>query len=249
VTWSYIARGDAVTASSDDVAVAEPAGCNDGDLMIVGIALRGTAAISAPVGWTVVSTALTGDSNTSSGIAGGMLAFRSRSGDAGATFTRTGGDVTLARMVAYRTTEGGFSLSEQAHKQEASNTSNPFIDLSSWVPVTGNKLVVALFSNAGNSAPTTHAFNVDETPTSSTIDGSGTSTVSASQPYYRHSASTAGGARSGISIWDGLITASTSLFADISSVTNAKHYHAYALFEEGAGGGAPARGFRVIGPY
>lgn len=91
--------------SSGDLTLTEPTGAASGDLLVASIAYRDTATFTLPSGWTIVGTQQSSgntSTTTSASIASGLMAYIVRGGSApDLTFTRTGGDVALGRIVAY----------------------------------------------------------------------------------------------------------------------------------------------------
>ena len=103
MAWGVPKLGNRVTVASGNVALLEPATIAQGDLMVACIGARGNAAFTLPALWTIIGTQQTsGDTDTTNGIASGVMAFIVRGASAPAlTFTRTGGDVALGRIIAY----------------------------------------------------------------------------------------------------------------------------------------------------
>jgi hypothetical protein len=109
MAWDFIGVSSAVTVASGDVALTEPSGCSDGDLLVVGIGYRSNAAFTPPsgAGWTLIEQQNTGNTtvNATGSIASGAMWYKIRSGSGDGTWTRTGGDVAIGRMIAYRNTD------------------------------------------------------------------------------------------------------------------------------------------------
>lgn len=109
-SWKLVGVGPTSEASSGNLILAEPAGVQDGDLLVAAIAFRDSAAFGVPSGWTLVAQNNSGNTSTSlfSRAASGLLAYAVRgSGSPSLTFSRSGGSVALGRVVAYRGQFGG----------------------------------------------------------------------------------------------------------------------------------------------
>lgn len=106
--WSFVGNSAAVTvAASGNITPTEPSGVAQGDLLVACIAYRDTAAFTLPSGgeWTVVATQQSSGNAvaTNSAIASGLMAYCVRGASApNFAFTRTSGNVALARVYAYR---------------------------------------------------------------------------------------------------------------------------------------------------
>lgn len=103
ITFRSTAQPAAV--ASGDLTFTEPSGAAQGDLLVVVIAYRDTAAFAAPSGWTLEKQESSGNTSTTTNtsIGSGLVAWIIRGGSAPAlTFTRTGGDVAFGRIAAYK---------------------------------------------------------------------------------------------------------------------------------------------------
>lgn len=103
MAWSIVGVGTFVSAASGNLSPNEPSGCQEGDLLVAVIGYRSNAAFSMPSGWTEIEVQNTGDVDATNGIASAVMAYIIRGSSAPAnTFTRTGGDLGMARIIAYR---------------------------------------------------------------------------------------------------------------------------------------------------
>ena len=105
MAWSIVAVGAVATpVASGNYTMTEPAGATDGDLLVACLSFRSNVAFGLPSGWALVATQQnSGDVDNTNGIASGLMAYIVRGPSAPAlTFTRTGGDLALGRIVAYR---------------------------------------------------------------------------------------------------------------------------------------------------
>lgn len=102
MAWSVPRVGAVTTVASGNIAPAIPSGAARYDLLVMFCSYRGSAAFTAPAGWTIVEQESSGDTDATNGIASGFLAWAIRGITApSTTFTRTGGDVATARIHAY----------------------------------------------------------------------------------------------------------------------------------------------------
>lgn len=107
--WTLVGIGAASTANGGNLAITLPAGGQKGDLYVAVIAYRSNVGFTAPANWTVHETQNTGNNSTttSTSIGSGLIASIIR-GDAapGNSFTRTGGDIAIGRVLIYRASNG-----------------------------------------------------------------------------------------------------------------------------------------------
>lgn len=103
---TYVGTGTIVDVTSGNIAIDEPASCAAGDLLIAHLGWRGTPNFTLPAGWTLIDQQLTANNTagTSTSKSSALLAYKFRGGTAetGVTFSRTGGAVCTAVMVALR---------------------------------------------------------------------------------------------------------------------------------------------------
>jgi hypothetical protein len=103
---TFVAISDATVVASGDITLSEPAGVQEGDLLVACIAFRASVAFTLPAGWSLVATQQSvGNTSTtlSSSVASGLMAYMVRGASAPSlTLTRTGGDVALGRLAAFR---------------------------------------------------------------------------------------------------------------------------------------------------
>lgn len=126
--WSFIGiTGTLNSSSSGNITVEEPAATTAGDLQIVGLAYRGNAGFTAPAGagWSLVDQNNLGNISTSASTAIASVAMfwrvRESSGGGNQVFTRTGGNICLTRMLAYRPASGTISLDTYSINTAGSN--------------------------------------------------------------------------------------------------------------------------------
>lgn len=109
MTWSIVGTTSAVTDTSGDITLTEPAGCQAGDVLVACIAYRDSAAFTEPANWTSINQQSSGNTSTtaSTAIASAFMAYHERGANAPSlVFTRTGGDVAFGRVIALRSTKG-----------------------------------------------------------------------------------------------------------------------------------------------
>ena len=110
MAWGVPIIGATVTDATGNFALTEPAGVASGDVMIACIAYKGTAAITAPAGWTAPAALVqnTGNTDATDGIASGVMFYIVRGASAPSlTCTRTAGDTAFAKVISY---SGGAAL-------------------------------------------------------------------------------------------------------------------------------------------
>lgn len=104
---SYVGVSNAVADATGNFTLVTTgiSGLQEGDLLIAFVAMRGSAVVTVPSGWTQVWQDNGGNTSTtaSTSIASGLVAYCVRgSSDPNLTFTRSGGDVALGRIIALR---------------------------------------------------------------------------------------------------------------------------------------------------
>lgn len=112
MAYRFVGVGNAVEVAAGNLTLVEPAGVQQGDLLVACISYRSNAAFAAPSGWTAITSQNTGNTTAAAttSIGSGFMAFIVRGSSAPVlTFTRTAGDVALGRIVAYRNTWAGGS--------------------------------------------------------------------------------------------------------------------------------------------
>jgi hypothetical protein len=189
VAWGVPKIGSAVAVSSGNLALTEPAGIASGDIMVACIAARDTAAFSLPSAdwaWCVTQQS-SGNTTTTVGsaIASGAMAWCRRAGSAPAlTFTRTGGDVGLGRIIAYSGgLASGDALIAGSAETAAANTGSPSTPA---LDTTGNTdaLLVAVFAGADNTTGTSLTLVAATDPTGVADDVADTTTAPSTTQWY-----------------------------------------------------------------
>lgn len=148
MTWSHIDTTAATEVASGDITLAEPTGAAAGDLLVAYISYRSNAAFTLPTGWALCADQQSSGNttaNTTGSIASGLTAYIVRGASApDYTFVRTGGDVAIGRVQAWRSDSG-----------------TPVLDVGRSVTRTTAGTNVALFNNTRNGALgfTTHYDN------------------------------------------------------------------------------------------
>src|SRR3990172_10238758 len=178
MSWGVPKIGNLVEASSGNITLQEPAGIAQGDLMIACIAYRSNAAFSLPSGgWAHVtgSPQNSGDTDSTNGIASGLMAFVVRGASApGLAFTRTGGDVAQGRIIAY---SGGHATPFDTGSGNTLGSTSTTYTTGTITTAEANELIVALHSAGDHGAD---AANFDAVTDPAT--GSGTTTDTTTAP-------------------------------------------------------------------
>jgi hypothetical protein len=195
--WDLIALGTQTDVSSGDLTLDEPAGCQEGDLIVAAIAYRDSAAFTLPADWILAATQQSsGDTDATQGIASGVMAYIVRGSSAPSyAFTRTGGNVARGRTICYRgnassprDTGGAETLASIGHPALAGITT-----------AEANEFLVVMIAHGDNS--TTSGFNATDPGTAS--DGTDTTTEPTAGPgSERQDEGTNPGADTGLFIAD-----------------------------------------------
>lgn len=110
MAWSWVGTSNTSTVASNSVGLTEPAGCQEGDLLVAAIAYRGAAAatFSAPSGWTIIDSVKPSNVlTTTNAQAGFIMAYIKRGASAPPlTFPRTAGTYAVGCISAYRSSLG-----------------------------------------------------------------------------------------------------------------------------------------------
>src|SRR5687767_5474021 len=103
MAWGVPRIGALAEVASGNITLAEPAGIQQGELMVACIGYRDSAPFTVPGDWNLVATQQSsGDTDATNGIASGLMMWRVRGPSAPTlTFTRTGGNVAQGRILAY----------------------------------------------------------------------------------------------------------------------------------------------------
>lgn len=150
--WDYIGQGTAVTASSGNLTLNEPAGSMEDDLLVACIAYRDSVAFTLPDGWSYVGEENTGNTvpASSTSIGSALMAYIIRGASApDMAFLRTGGDVARGAIVAYRNTD---AISFVAGTSGTSGSAVTTHNAGSITTVAANTLIVAMGSDPRNSS-------------------------------------------------------------------------------------------------
>ncbi len=170
--WELIGIGAATAVASGNVSPAFPATTAagtvtlaKGDLLVAAIGFRSNVAFTAPSGWTIHQQQNSGNTSTTTNasIGSGLIASARRgTSNPANTFTRTGGDVALSRIVAYRAVDcDGWSLDASSANTLAANSTTV---TTTGLTTTGDlDLLIAAFCGADNT--TASAFDAATDPT------------------------------------------------------------------------------------
>lgn len=116
--WSLVAVGaQAEVTAAGTLTLAEPAGVASGDLMVACIVSRTAAVPTIPAGWTNVASQASGNNtvNSTGSIASGRMDYIVRGGSAPALgWTWGTADIARGAILAYRRTDGGVPVFDQA---------------------------------------------------------------------------------------------------------------------------------------
>lgn len=149
-TWSRVANSTDVIVSSGNITLSLPAGTQAGDLLVAGVSYRDNKPFSAPVGtsWVIAEQASNGNTSIFSNIGSGFVAWMIRGASApSTTFTRTGGNVAIGVIEAYRDLDGGvISLVDSSIYEAPSATSS--VGTGALTSTTSNNLVIPIFCGA-----------------------------------------------------------------------------------------------------
>ena len=153
MSWSIVALGASAQATAGNLTLNEPTGAAQNDLLVACIAYRASAIFTLPAGWvTAAPQQNSGDTDATSGIASGLMAYIVRGGSAPSySFTRTVGDIAKGRVIAYR---GGNTASIYASGAAATRGTIGEPTLGS-ISATANNLLVSMVSHGDNSLTAT----------------------------------------------------------------------------------------------
>lgn len=226
MAWSIVGVGGLTTAASGNLTPSEPAGVQEGDLLVACIAYRDAAAFTQPSGWTMIEQQSSGDIDNTNGIASVAMAYIVRGASAPAlTFTRTAGDVGMIRIMAYR---GNHASPLGAH---SSNT----LAVASGTNTTGtittggaNSLIVAVSAAGDNLSHS--SFDATDPGTASASTPDTTTAPTAGTWIERADTGTATGADCGLAIADA-VRATAGATGTIQCVVSVSARHAMAAAE------------------
>lgn len=237
MAWSLVGSGSASVVASGDVTPGLPAGLAQNDILVAVIAARGNAAFTAPAGWTIAEQQSSGDTlTTTSGTASCVLAYciRGASDPASTTFTRTGGDLGLSRITAYRSSVSGTPTVGPSNSATdgSSGTSH---SLTGITTANAGALIVALCAGGNNdlfSAFSAASMSASATGAASagTVDANDPSTT---QWYRRGNVTTATGADGSVYHVDAVQSSAgaTGSFSVTSAAANKSALAAMAFYE------------------
>lgn len=223
---SFVGTASPAAVASGNLTFTEPTGTEEGDTVIASISFRSTAAFSLPdANWHFVASQLTGGNTVAAGtgsIGSGLMAYYVRGPSAPSLiFTRTGGDVAIGTIDAYR----GLKLLSPNDTGVASTlgAASATVTAGSITTAAANELLVAAALAArGNSAS---AFTAATDPTGS----SGATDTNFTKPTVgtwieRSDASTTTGADAGIAVADAIkSTAGATGTLQYTSSSSAQH--------------------------
>lgn len=221
--WTLVGIGSAATALSGNVSPVAPAGGQKGDLYVAIIAFRSNAAFAAPAGWTIHQQQSTGNVSTtaSTAIGSGLIASIVRGDAAPATaFTRTAGDVALARILIYRANNGIPRFMTSSSSTAAANATA--LSTAELNITSKDTLIVAGFCGADNTTVST--FDAATDPTTASAATNTTSPPTAGTWYERADASTTSGADTALGVADA-VKATTGLTGAITCTAGAASRH------------------------
>lgn len=221
--WTLVGIGAAVNVVSGNISPTLPAGGQKGDLYVAVIAFRSNVAFGAPAGWTIHEQQATGNTSTttSTSIGSGLIASIVRGDAAPAnTFTRTGGDAGLGRILIYRPTAGRPRFLASSSSTAAANAtalSTAQLDITSK-----DALIIAGFCGADNITVSTFDAATDPGTASGATDT--TTPPTAGTWYERADSSTTSGADTALGIADA-VKATTGLTGSITCTAGNSSRH------------------------
>jgi len=175
VTWNLISNGVFTSdASLGDISPNVNFGAS-GDLMVAFVAWRGPETFSAPPGWTIHAQQNSGNTSTVAADSLGSVLIASivRGASAPAnTFTRSGGSVAQARVMAFRASVGTPTfVTAQSRTPPAGGTDQTLTGITTTGPTT--LIIIAFGSISGANMqnfvaatdPTTGVTNTNNTAT------------------------------------------------------------------------------------
>lgn len=225
-SWEYIANGAFASSTSGNVTPTEPTGAAQGDLLVCVIAYRDTAAFTAPAGWTIVQQQSSGntDVDVTTSIASGLIAYIVRGASAPSyTFTRTGGDIAIARVMAYRPVGGTITFDES--NSATLGTAGTTVSMTGFTTNDADSLIVVGACGASNSNATAFDAATDPTTGSGAGNTTTTGTITAGTWRRRNATGSTNGADTNLSIADA-VRATAGATGDIQYTAAASRRHA-----------------------
>lgn len=222
--WAFNGTTAPTAVASGNLTFTEPAGAEEGDLFVVNISFRSTAAFTLPTDWQLVASQLTGGNttaNSTGSIGSALQAYIVRGSSApDLTFLRTGGDVAIGRLVSYRGNKiAGVHDTGVAETLGAASTT---VTAASLTTAQIEELLVAGGAMARNT--TASAFDAATQPATAS-GGTDTTTAPASNTWTeRGDAGTTTGADAALAVADAIkATAAATGTLQYTAAASARH--------------------------
>jgi hypothetical protein len=231
--WSFVGVSSAVTVTSGNITLTEPAGVQQDDILIAAIDARGNAAFTLPSGWTIVDTAQNSGNTTAAAttsIASGLMAYCIRGASApGLTWNRTGGDLGFGRIAAWRAKTSG-TPTYGSGTENTIGTASTSVTTSGVTTTAANELLVAAMFGARNVTSSNCRAATSPTTGSGATDTSSDSQLDAWTE--RADSGTTSGADGALAIFDATkTTAGSTGTVTITASASARHAAALARFQ------------------
>lgn len=232
--FAFVGAGTVATATSGNITLTEPAGCQAGDILVVPIAYRGSAPFTAPAGWTMIEQQSSGntDVDQTTNIASAALAYIVRgASEPSLVFTRTAGDVARAAMLAYRPASGTVSVvASSSNTLATAGTAGSTGGLTTDV---NGCLLVAALSGADNVAAAVSGFTAATAPTGTSGTSEITSAPSSTAWSLRRGTTTTNGADVSLYVCDAIkaTAGATGTISTGSTGVTARHAMAAVAFK------------------
>jgi hypothetical protein len=219
--------------TSGNITLTEPAGVQQGDLLVAVISYRSNAAFTNPGSpWVDVTEQNTGNTtaNGTGSIGSGKMSYCIRGASApGLIFTRTAGDVALGRIVAYRNVATSGMLVTQT--STTLGTAATAVSVAGVTTQNANDLIVVGACLARSTAVTNFDAATDPTTTSGT-GANQTGNPIAGTWRERCDSATTSGADCGLAIGDALrATAGATGNLTMTAGTSARHVVVCGVFK------------------
>lgn len=230
-TWSFVANGTLGTGSSGNQTLTEPAGAQQGDLLVAFVGYRDSPAFSN-ADWTFVSQ-LAGDTTAggATALAGGFLAYCVRGASAPSyIFTRTAGSLARGRVVAYRPSGGTISLDDWSENQLGVGAGSTTGTTGALDTTASNVLIFAGVAGARDASPS--AFDAATDPSTASGSSALTSDIVAGTWVLRMTSTTATAPQVHVGAADGYkATAGNTGTIQATSSLSSRSYMAAAAFK------------------
>lgn len=174
MAWSLVGVGSLSTVTTSSQTLSEPAGCQEGDLLVAVISSRiaSTTSVTLPSGWTRVTENKTNNTLTTGNAASsGVMSYIVRGASAPAlTFTHPATpSVAMGRIVAYRGVNSSSPLDVSTNGKTANSTTS--VSVAGFTTTVNNDLIVigacggqeAAWSNMDATDPSTASGTTDTT--------------------------------------------------------------------------------------